>query len=713
MARKEAERKQQQQQKKKSKMKNTNNKEEKEISDNKKNNTRTIENNEDIITDTRFASVHWDPRFKRAPKNHSKVSLDSRFNKILTDKNFSSSSAPLDKRGKRRKPKPQSHLLHYYHQEPEPEPEEEQARMKSDDDGRGKIEGGGVSESDSSESEHEDEDDQAESEATTSTSDDDDESDEVYSEEDVPLEKEDIPVIERETHRLAVVNMDWHYIKAVDLYVAFGSDLPKGGQILSVAVYPTEFGLKRMEEESVRGPTALFDSDKEHSEDDDDEDDEIDDEKLRAYEMSKLSYYYAVVECDSSATADYLYQTFNEVEFERTSNKFDLRFIPDSMEFKHPPRDVATEAPANYQPVDFSTRALQHTKIHLSWDDDEPNRKKIMKRKFKPDQLDELELKEFLASDDGESDDDDENDDAEASLKNSSQKPNKRDIYRALLQSGDGSDANDDGDKDMEVTFNTGLEDISKRFLEKQDKKSETVWEAYLRKRSEKRKERKRTSKLSSSDDDDSDYDQKAAAQPDDFFLEESLDTDVEDPKKSSKDNSKKTKSKKRKTERRYSPEDTEKEQVASKEELELLLTDDKGTEPSLKGYNLKSKNVKGKRGKEVLTEDKLPTFDHDDPRFAPILKSHLFALDPTDPQFKRSATYLRQLAQKQQKSRGNDTKEKDEREPSREEQLLSEDRSSKKQKHSQSNDLPSEKDKHELSSLVRSVKRKVGTLHR
>lgn len=70
--------------------------------------------------------------------------------------------------------------------------------------------------------------------------------------------------------------------------MAFGSDLPKGGQILSVAVYPTEFGLKRMEEESVRGPTALFDSDKEHSEDDDDDDDEIDDEKLRAYEMSKL-----------------------------------------------------------------------------------------------------------------------------------------------------------------------------------------------------------------------------------------------------------------------------------------------------------------------------------------------------------------------------------------------------------------------------------------
>ncbi|GAA0160158.1 hypothetical protein LIER_16777 [Lithospermum erythrorhizon] len=70
----------------------------------------------------------------------------------------------------------------------------------------------------------------------------------------------------------------------------------------------------------------------------------------------------------------------------------------------------------------------------------------------------------------------------------------------------------------MEVTFNTGLEDISKHISENKEKKSETVWEAYLRKRKEKKKARKTNAKSS---DDESDYDQEAAEQPDDFFIEE------------------------------------------------------------------------------------------------------------------------------------------------------------------------------------------------
>lgn len=161
-------------------------------------------------------------------------------------------------------------------------------------------------------------------------------------------QEEKVPEIDKETHRLAVVNMDWNHVKAVDLYVLLTSFLPKGGQILSVAVYPSEFGLKRMEEEAVQGPVGLFDKDNKNSngEEEDDEDandNQIDVEKLRAYELSRLRYYFAVVECDSVATADHLYTTCDGLEFERSSNKLDLRFIPDDKEFNHAPRDVATE----------------------------------------------------------------------------------------------------------------------------------------------------------------------------------------------------------------------------------------------------------------------------------------------------------------------------------------------------------------------------------
>lgn len=70
------------------------------------------------------------------------------------------------------------------------------------------------------------------------------------------------------------------------MYVVLNSFLPKDGQILSVAVYPSEFGLQRMKEEEIHGPVGLFDDENEKS--DDDDEDEIDYEKLRAYEKSRL-----------------------------------------------------------------------------------------------------------------------------------------------------------------------------------------------------------------------------------------------------------------------------------------------------------------------------------------------------------------------------------------------------------------------------------------
>jgi hypothetical protein len=45
------------------------------------------------------------------------------------------------------------------------------------------------------------------------------------------------------------------------------------------------------------------------------------------------------------------------------------------------------QAPPSYKEPDFETRALHHSKVNPTWDDDEPDRKKILGRKFKEDQV--------------------------------------------------------------------------------------------------------------------------------------------------------------------------------------------------------------------------------------------------------------------------------------------------------------------------------------
>ncbi|KAL5711136.1 hypothetical protein ACHQM5_021627 [Ranunculus cassubicifolius] len=737
-----------------------------------------------IITDPRFQSLHSDPRFQNVPKHQSKISIDSRFNHMFTDKNFASSKAQIDKRGKHKGKNSVNPLRHYYKHDDEEIADKSKKKRKeiereSDDDGNheelvdvnpeeldaevfriAKEENFSIDEV--NEKVESDDDDVEESESS------DDEAilftdDESEEEEEV----ENVPEIEKETRRLAVVNMDWSQIRAVDLYVVLTSFLPRGGQIISVSVYPSKFGIERMEEEAVKGPAGLFDSDNAKQKEDNDEDsdddnteknedsdedsteqnidsdedsdddnteqegdsdddnteqkedsdhdssadegndetdipktlreyqkmrdnsddeniEEIDISKLRAYEKSRLRYYFAVVEFDSVGTADHIYRNCDGIEFERSSNVLDLRFIPDTVKFDDPPRDVATERPTNYEAPNFQTDALQNCKLRLTWDEDDPTRKKTLRRKLNDDQLAELELNEYLASDISDDDDDvgygeDEEEQIEKMVK-------KLAGQRTLLQAGDDSDAKDsENDKDMEITFNTGLEDISKRFLEKKNnKESETVWEALLRRQKEKKKSRK-----NKSDDDSSESDQeKAHEEPDDFFLE--------DPssKKSGKSKKKKSKGKEE--------EDLEKDQEASRAELELLLADDQGDENNnnVKGYNLKRKKSKGKKGKEVAVEDKIPAAEYDDPRFKSLFTSPLYALDPTDAQYKRSAAYARQIAQKQH---GNVGEETEENPLPKDTALPQEETVSKKIEESK----PSKVENPELSSMIRSIKRK------
>ncbi|KAK9129401.1 hypothetical protein Sjap_009888 [Stephania japonica] len=660
-----------------------NNMEEKKQKQKQKQKTKTKEAPErrtETIEDPRFALVQFDPRFQRPPKHQSKVPIDPRFQRMFHDSTFSSSpTAAVDKRGKPNNVRDsQNHLRKYYRQDDEDEDEDDEEKKKDikvavvDDDEE--IEIGGSKSGTESQSELEEESDGGRCRRRRRRR--------RRRRLLMRMRVENVPVIEKETKRLAIVNMDWSQVRAVDLYVLLTSFLPKNGQLMSVTVYPSEFGLKCMEEEAVHGPIGLFDSDKDESNDSDDNDDneEIGDEKIRAYEKRRMRYYYAVVECDSVATADCLYKTCDGTEFERTSNVLDLRFIPDSMEFKHPPRDVATEVPTNYEGLDFHTRALQHSKPNLTWEEDEPQRSKILRRKFNADQLAKLELDEFLASDDGESSDDEEADDQ-------SGKEVKKEKYLPLLKDENGSDVEaEENDKDMEVTFNSGLENLSKRRHEKSKQESETVWEASLRKSREKKLARRNKSNKSS-EVESSDADTEASEdfeQPDDFFIEEPTSKNDKVGKGTRKEKKQKG---------------NDVDQGVSRAELELLLADNQGAEQSLKGYNLKPKKTKGKRVKDIPSEDKIPEVDDNDPRFEARFNSFDFALDPTDPMFERSATYVRMLAQKQ-KGAGKHVKPANLSE-------LPPDTAAEEDEELQSESVSKDKSKYEMLSKARSLKRK------
>ncbi|KAK2437660.1 pre-rRNA-processing protein ESF1 [Trifolium repens] len=693
--------------KKKLKVKNNNDGKSKK-KDNSKSDNKSSNSKDNIIDDPRFSIVHTDPRFREAPKHQTKVSIDSRFDRMFTHKSFSSSSAPVDKRGRPKdKADSQQHSLrHYYKMDEEEEKmigkkkkkkkvehsieedtdEEEEEGLVKVNTAKPEFDSGSESE-EGSELENDVIDTDTDEGADTDT-DTDSGVDEKYYEEDEPEVKEEIAEIEKETHRLAVVNMDWRYVKAVDLYVLFSSLAPPNGLIKSVTIYPTEFGLQRMTEEEVKGPVGLFDGENETTDEEDNGDSDSDNEKLRAYEKSRMRYYFALVDCDSSATADHIYKENDGVEFEHSSNPLDLRFIPDDMEFKQPPKDVASEIPANYENKDFYSRALQHSKVELTWDEDEPLRANTLKRKFTDEQLAQLEMNELMASDESESDDSEDNNETD-------DRDNKKAKYLSLLSNNSDEDEEDNGVQDMEVTFNTGLEDISKHIMEKKDKESRTYWEECLRKKREKKKARKNKSKYSSSSDDDSDNtDQEATKEADDFFIDE----EQPDIKK------KKTESK---NDKDHKLKDMDGVDQASKEELELLFADDKGTDTGLKGYNLKFKKGKGKKMESAIDEGKIPNSAYDDPRFASIFSPD-FAIDPTDPQFKRSAVYARQLAQKQQKGRVEVSAEQEQKKFSKRTQSSS-DGSGVMQKGEEEglDDLKSKKDKFELSSLVKSIKMK------
>ncbi|KGU13336.1 hypothetical protein MEQ_01054 [Candida albicans P87] len=617
-----------------------------------------------ITQDERFKSVHNDPRFKMPKLKNLRVKVDDRFSKDELKKLNAGAlgkKVKIDRYG--RKIKKESDDLSKFYEHEEDSKEEQSSDdssegEESDDDLQALTEklqqeeqfldrarGEGLVSSSEDE----------ESSLSSSDSDSDEENEGVVEDEeesDIEIE-ETKPEDTEPTCAFAVVNMDWDNIRAVDLMATFVSFVPKGGAIKSVTIYPSEFGKERMQKEEIEGPPReLFKSKKKKEEDSDSEDidsdvdvndadnlakitrklyeeddgkEDYDSKALRRYQLQRLRYYYAVVKCDSVETARSIYQNCDGTEYESTANIFDLRYVPDDMEFDDDEaKDTCSKIPSSYRPDStFVTDALQHSKVKLTWDETPKERLTLSSRPLSQKEIEENDFKAYLASDSDESEVE-----KDSSIK---------DKYQSLL--GDtltkfGKEENDD-DVDMEITFDPGLNDKSGNNAEEEDKEETTI-EAYRRKEKERRQ--KRLAKF------------KESKQ-----TEEVANSQEGPADKSSKNrkNSKKGKS---------MPDMDEK----SKAELELILMDNQEGNNN-EHFSMKEviksekdkKNKKNKKGKKIDQEMVQDGFvaNLDDPRFKEVFESHDYAIDPTNSEFKKTETMKKIL--KERSARNKDKKNK------------------------------------------------------
>ncbi|SCU85796.1 LAME_0D02850g1_1 [Lachancea meyersii CBS 8951] len=603
--------------------------------------------------DTRFSSVHSDPKFRETKAKKFKIKLDDRFSE--QDLEFKR-KAKVDKYGRRLKgqnDKEKQDFEKYYEKDTPKKPEqssdeeEESSDDKEDQDevavsakkisldrARGEVPSDYVSSSDE---------DSSSSESEPDSGDSDLESDESE------IELEDKKPDSGESSKtLAVVNLDWDHVKSEDLMITFASFVPKGGKIKKIAIYPSEFGKERLNREQVEGPPReIFASkkkSKKSSQDDDSDSDldvkdlyeegdaeDYDAKSLRRYQLERLRYYYAVVYCSSIETAESIYKNCDGTEFESTANMFDLRYVPDGMDFDDEARDECTELPKNYRPAQFSTDALQHSKVKLTWDETPADRVSMAKRAFSQKEIDEMDFKAYLASDSEESDQEENHNlkDKLKALANQSAQVGDRSLFDEKPNEGE-------SDVDMQITFAPGLAERNEETRGSGDEKTEeTTVEKIRRKEKERRKMRKERIK------------------------ELKKQTEEEKKQKLKESRGKKT----------FQTDNAGDAKSAA--ELELLMMEDESADGE-RGINkkahfnmneiMRSEKEKSKKSKfqdkRKITDDEFKP-DLNDPRFSEVFEDHDFAIDPSQPEFKQTPAMKQILQERNKRSHKNKNKKR------------------------------------------------------
>lgn len=651
------------------------------------------------VVDPRFKAASWDPRFSRVPKKAKIAIADDRFSNILKqDPGFREKQTLVDRFGRpKKRPK-----LDYTTKEIAADDENDREEQSSDEDER---EGPVPSDEELDYTEHPSDDEEMQEDFHDSAIEDEE-----------PLE--DIPR-GNATSRLAVIGLDWSVTRAVDILASLSCFCPTGKKISYVEVHPSKFGLERLEVEAKLGPLVVPEDDLRvvqdakitsplkkpghHIDSQPDDEEESDSDKpspdiaendtgsefesenhftfevdaetreqerkeqaaLRKYEQDRLKYYYGVVKCEDVKTADALYEQCDGVEYGQTGQAFDLRFIPDEMEITTKARDRAERLPDDYKPPVVNLSSLNNSTVKLSWDADDPDRVVLKKKAFGKHELNEQDLKAYLAS---SSEDEEES--------NGMTKENDEQKRNLLLSAINGDD--DDEEAGVEVSFEPGMlemgEEILQRKLEKDELKDETPWEGRMRRMRERKQDKwrerravleMRANQVEGSGEDLSNNDSYSSDHSGADPLK-SIGKDLE-AKSKSKNSSK---SGKRHLELAAGNKDGISEDEAIKQrqraELELLVMDDRRANNTTVRDHLveadsdeeemrrkkKGKRTRGKRRwqKEDECKGKVSDMSHmdtDDVRFQGVFDSHLFAIDPTHPKYRDDETTKKIMKEK------------------------------------------------------------------
>ncbi|WOO76625.1 Pre-rRNA-processing protein esf1 [Vanrija pseudolonga] len=374
---------------------------------------------------------------------------------------------------------------------------------------------------------------------------------------------------------------------------------------------------------------------------------DIDMEQLRQYQLERLRYYYAIATFSTVAAAELIMGELNGTEFERTANVLDLAYVPEDMTFaEDEATDECDKEPKGYKGNEFVTDALRHSKVKLTWDQDDANRTKLTRRALTREEIEEEDFANLVAGSDSEDDDADFEEDEEAGEKKMTKKQKmkeRKEKLRALLLGGDDDETGDiwgkagsawqdeladlkedkaskgkkgkKGDDDVEITFRPGLSVAKAAEPETDDM---TTLEKYQRRMKEKKAKKKEELELKRAEKEGRDGKKVERKAADDFFGDD--DSGAEDEPAVGKARS-------------PDPED-------------LGLVDDPTHHFSLKDHlaaekdagKKKRKRNKKKAAREVELGPEGFKVDVADPRFSAMYDEASFALDPTHPKFHDSA---------------------------------------------------------------------------